>query len=183
MTGLSETRGLHMFIDEGKARGYGLVGVWCEEGLVRTTRMQLRALLLPGQQRIHFSSERDRRRSMILDVLAEGPFTVVICAATLGLGEWAAREACLRGLLRHPLAQRMSQATIELDDTLLPLDRRIMFEMLHRDPVRRHPAYRWVRAREEPGLWIADAFAWAFTKGGAWWRRVERKAEVVSVEG
>jgi hypothetical protein len=42
-------------------------------------------------------------------------------------------------------------------------------------------AYRHSARHEEPLLWIPDAIAWSYTRGGAWRHQVRRLADVIGV--
>lgn len=52
---------LHMFVDESKARSFILVGTMCPAAALNPLRKGLTKLLLPGQERLHFTKERDSR--------------------------------------------------------------------------------------------------------------------------
>jgi hypothetical protein len=101
--------GYHVFIGESKARGFTLVSVQVGNADVSQARNVMRSLLLRGQERIHFHSERDAR------VLSEA-------------GRERGRSKALSFEIRPP--------------------------------------------RLDPGLWIADAFAWVHNRRGDWLRRV-----------
>jgi len=61
----------HVFVDESKERGYFVAAaVVLPQNLV-ASRQAVRALVLPHQRRIHFSSERDSRRHQIVDTILD----------------------------------------------------------------------------------------------------------------
>ena len=55
-----------LFIDESKARGYYIAVTAAHQESTPMLDKALRALLKPGQRRLHFKSERDSRRREIL---------------------------------------------------------------------------------------------------------------------
>ena len=55
----------HVFVDETKAKGFVLVAAVVAPASLASLRSQVNALRLKGQQRLHFASESNRRRSMI----------------------------------------------------------------------------------------------------------------------
>jgi len=58
----------HIFVDETKDRGYLIAASVVLPRDLQPARAALRALLLPGQRRIHFTKEKDPRRRAILAV-------------------------------------------------------------------------------------------------------------------
>lgn len=61
--------GDRVYVDESKARGYYVAATAVAVGDVRDCERELRALLLPGQRRLHFKSESDSRRRQILSCM------------------------------------------------------------------------------------------------------------------
>jgi len=147
-----------------------------------SARSELRKLLLPNQRKIHFTSERDSRRRFIITQMIKIGVTATIYAAPPGIHELAARQACLRELALDARHRNAEMLVIERDDSTLEHDRRTLFESLgsarHVDAVR----YEHRRPHEESLLWLPDAIAWCWSKGGSWRERVQDAVtEVVNV--
>jgi len=53
----------NMYVDENKERGYLIMGAVIDSAHVPHVRRTLRSLLLPGQERLHMTAERDSRRA------------------------------------------------------------------------------------------------------------------------
>lgn len=70
-----------LYVDESKARGYYIVATASAAGSVQSSEKALRALLKPGQRRIHFKSERDSRRREILSRMNELDVRVAVWVA------------------------------------------------------------------------------------------------------
>jgi len=66
---------------------------------------------------------------------------------------------------------------IERDDSTISHDRRTLFQHLRGSDVR----YEHKRPHEDSLLWIPDAVAWSWTKGGPWRKRTENLAEGVKL--
>lgn len=70
-----------LYVDESKARGYYVVATASSTGSTPASEKALRALLKPGQRRIHFKSERDSRRREILSRMNELDVRVAVWIA------------------------------------------------------------------------------------------------------
>jgi hypothetical protein len=101
----------HVFIDETKQRNYLLVAAVLAVGDLDAARRTLRALVLPGQRRIHMAKEGMRRRRSLLSAIAELNVNATVYDGGRAAGrEHVAREACLRAVVAEPsccLAFRM----------------------------------------------------------------------------
>lgn len=73
-----------------------------------------------------------------------------------------------------------TRLVIERDESLVQADRAALFQSVraHGVPELR---YEHPRAHEEPMLWVSDAVAWCYGKGGAWRARVEPLVEGVTL--
>ena len=60
----------HWFADECKRPGYLVVAAVAESRQLAPGRAALRKLVMPGQNRIHFTKESDSRREKILEAIA-----------------------------------------------------------------------------------------------------------------
>jgi len=84
-----------MFIDESKANGYIIAATVVGDVKLAETRALLRELVLPGQRRIHFAKESDRRRRHVLSAMAaSASYTYVY--RVHGQREFAARQSVSR---------------------------------------------------------------------------------------
>jgi hypothetical protein len=57
---------------------------------------------------------------------------------------------------------------IEQDDSVLAFDKKVVFEAVRALGLDQSFSYGWLRPRQEPLLWAADGFAWAWGRGGQW---------------
>lgn len=130
----------------------------------------LRGWLLPGQQRLHFKSEKDARRRQLLEAMCGLDVVVDVYDAT-GYGprdQLKAREACLTRVVADAAGQRAERIVIELDESLEVHDKRTLFHATRLHGAADRLRYDLMPARSEPLLWIPDAIAWAWPKGGPW---------------
>jgi len=167
---MTSLTGPHVFVDETKSRDYIMAAAAMLPGDVTGARKRLTGLLLPGQERIHFTHERDSRRRQIIGAVCELEVQVSVYVARTR-DHTAGRRACMKAILDDVLAQQARLLTLELDESVKLPDRRMMAERfrLEENP----PEYRHLPARSEPLLWIADAAAWCHQRGGEWHRLCE----------
>jgi hypothetical protein len=142
-------------------------------------RTLLRSLLLPGERRLHFQAERDKRRREVLARLCDAGVRAKVYESR-GRPD-AARAAALL---------RLTDDLVKLDARRLVLesrgstadhrDRQVLARVLGPGPVL---SYAHLRPHEEPLLWVPDAIAWSYGAGGEWRRRVASVVdEVVAVD-
>lgn len=161
----------HAFIDESTRRGTYLICVaTCVPNELARTRQALRRLLLPGQHRLHFATESDRRRRLILSRLSELAATSVVYRAE-HRDQPAARAAILDRAAKELHVEGVTSLTIESRRGQDHHDRAVIYRALGPDQAL---AYRHMTAAEEPMLWIPDAIAWAYGRGGDWKRQLHR---------
>lgn len=161
----------HAFIDESTRRGTYLICVaTCVSSELAGARQALRGLLLPGQRRLHFATESDRRRRLILSRLSELASASVVYLAE-HRDQPAARAAILERAAKELHGDGVTGLTIESRSGQDHNDRAVIYQALGPDPVL---AYRHMTAAEEPMLWVPDAIAWAYGRGGHWKRQLER---------
>lgn len=161
-----------LFVDESKTKGYTMVAAVVAAGDVAVLRRDVRSLVLPGQRRIHFTKEADDRKRLILSRLVGfgAKAHILHCAAKTPA---RSREACLVGLVALAKAKDHARIVIERDESIELADRRILFREVKRQGLGETLTYVHQAPHEEPLLWIADAVAWSYTKGGDWKRRIE----------
>lgn len=172
---------LHMFVDESKFRSYVLAGATCPTSDLAATRRLLTNLLLPGQERLHFSKERDARRRLILQQINASPIRAVIVTTPKKPTEIEARARALRRLIRETHALLIDRLVIERDESALILDKRVLSESTSNPLARANLSYGWSAPRQEPLLWAADAFAWAWSTGGKWRDQVRSGVKSISI--
>ena len=171
----------HVFVDENKSRSLLLAAACFRQEELRTARIVLTRLLLPGQERLHFKSERDVRRRVILDVLLAIGIQGLILGADPTLTPRDQRRQCLEQLMYEAESRKFSRICIEQDDSVLEFDRQYMFKAMRIRKLEAGFSYGWIRPRQEPLLWAADAIAWAWARGGEWRARLGESVEFIDL--
>jgi hypothetical protein len=167
------------FIDESKTKTYVMVAAVVEDGDRKALRKTLSALRMKGERRIHFASEGNRMRNAVLGSLIELNVKTRVFEAS-GTRESQGREACLVAMVAHAQASLCRQLVFERDQSIEKVDRRILFREMARVPPRQRLGYEFCSPHDEPLLWIADAVAWSYARGGDWRRRVAPLIEDVA---
>ena len=163
---------VHAFIDESqRGRFYLVCVVLVDPGDLPAVRVGLRALLMPGQRRLHFVNESARRRRGLLAAMSKLPVRARVYTSTK----------------KEPLARRQALAAIlsgsgNVDITRIVIERR---EASQDTQERRQIAaairagnapaalsYQHLSGYEEPLLWVADAVAWSCGAQDNWRSRV-----------
>ena len=161
---------MHAFIDESQRSRYILTAVVLHPSDLSRVRSAMRKLVLPGQERIHFRTESDRQRRMIISGIASLGVSAEIVTAS-GATE-SSRAACL-----HELVLRLSDLPVRTyllesrDQSRDRGDRRTIFTALSKAGCTAR--YDHALARQEPLLWLPDIIGWAHGHGGDWGRRVK----------
>lgn len=169
-----------MFVDESKSGDYLLIATAVEPARLATVRKAIRALVLPGQRRLHMKSESDPRRRRILSALCEGGETATIYRAG---GNYKSdidrRRACLDALVADIAGARHPKLCLESDETMDERDRRDLARL-----VKEHACpdllYLHERTAQEPLLAVSDVIGWAWARGGDWRRRASPLVETVT---
>ena len=165
-------RPLHAFVDESKRSGqYLMCAVLIAPKHLAEVRRALTDLCLRGQRRLHFRSERDPRRRLILDRIARFPMRAYLYQQSHR--PTVARAACMRTMTRDFLAVGVSRLVIEHTDGYLHRDGSVLINEMQRQGWPNALVYEHVQAHLEPNLWAADAVAWAYGAGGDWRRRID----------
>lgn len=161
-----------LFVDESKVKGYTMAAALVVPNHVTKLRRDVRSLVLPGQRRIHFTKEQPDRRRLILARFAEFGVQshVFHCAAT---NQTVGRAACLTSLVAHAAQHSHNKIVIERDESIEKADHQILFREVRRHNLNGVLSYSLESPHQEPLLWVADAIAWSYTKGGDWKRRVD----------
>jgi hypothetical protein len=151
----------HVFVDESKKRDYLLVAAALPETALPGARRALRALLRPGQRRLHMVKESGSRQRQVLGVIRElAPRVTVYRAVRDGRSDTLRRAACLMSLVAHSCEHGAASITLEREDSAEERDRHTIFQQLSRFAPQDRPHYRHVRPSEEILLAIPDAIAW-----------------------
>lgn len=160
----------HVFVDESKARVYLLVAVAVDDRKVAALRKTMRSMLLKGQSRIHFRKEQPARRRAILSALGQTPLDITVIRSLLH-AENKARDECFAALATAVRWLPSSTLVIEQDESRMHVDPRIVHDALQ-SLAGEQPRYEVVPSHAEPGLWAADAVAWAIQRGNEWAQRI-----------
>lgn len=163
----------HIFVDETKHRSYLLVAAVVLPADLEPMRRMVRALVLPGQRRVHMKKEGVSRKRRIADaVVASGVRAVIFDAGQAYPTELGAREACLRAVVSYAAEAGMTRLVLERDDSLLAWDSQRLVEITRAVGCRDTLHYEHAHAGNEGLLALPDAIAWCWAKGGDWRRRI-----------
>lgn len=161
---------MQAFVDESRRQSaYLLAAVVVAPAHLTEVRQALRAMLLPGQRRLHFVHERGERRKQVLDTLCGLPVSVRVYRSRLAplRREPSTRAALLDALVDDLVTLGAHRLVLESRAGRDELDRRVLRARLaHHGVV--DPVYEHLLGHEDPLLWAADAFAWAAGAGKAW---------------
>lgn len=170
----------HLFLDESKHRRYIVAVAVVPAAQVSATRKAVQALAMPGQARVHFQTESAARRRVILAALVvRGVRVRIYDAGSRGGGEAPARRSCLAAVVEDAAATGAHMLVLELDDSWLQWDNGQLLELRRAAECVDHLRYEHHRSSAEPLLWIADAVAWCWARGGEWHRLVRPLIEDV----
>lgn len=156
-----------LFIDEGKRQGYLLVAAAVADGDAGGLRRAVTALRTPGSERLHFVHESAGHKRKVLAELARLEVRTTVFQAT-GLDDRAARAWCLEQVVEFAVAVGADRIVIETDDSIVQTDKRTLFQALVTRDLREQVRYEHRRAASEPLLWVPDAVAWSYGRGGKW---------------
>ena len=162
----------HAFIDESvRGRSYGLCATLVPKDGLAKARRHMRSLLAPGQRRVHFVSESPRRRRALLRDIAKIPCQSTIHVA-VGGGQVDARAAALKSLVTELANRNVDRIVLDSRRGQDHRDRSVIASVLGADTgMRIH--YQHLSSADEPLLWIPDAVAWSWGRGGQWRSSIE----------
>lgn len=158
----------HAFVDESKNGGYRLAAAIVEPRDLYELRKVARGLRLPGQRRVHFVNESQRRRKKILTALTDAPVRVVVYDASQRANGKSPRDVSLERLVDDLAKMGAQRLVLERDDSVFTADRKVIRDRAAVAGCLESLAYEHLRAHEEPLLAIPDAVAWCCQKGGEW---------------
>ena len=161
-----------IFVDETKRAGYVIAAVTVSD--TEAIRTIVRALVLPGQRRIHMKHEQARRRRVIVSALAAMQVQATVYdAARRYRTDLAARTACLTALVEDIAARDSdTRLVIEQDDSVVRADRHDLFQLVRQAGITDRLEYRHQRAYDELLLALPDIVAWSWVRSGEWRRRI-----------
>jgi hypothetical protein len=162
----------HIFVDESKERGYIIVASVVLPERLASARKAMRALVLRGQARVHFHTERPDRRRQILDVIVDTGARATVYVGEGYQREIQARTACLEAIVTDAAASRAHMLVLEQDDSVRQCDRKLLYELTRKTGCADTLRYVHHRGTSEELLWIPDAIAWCWARDGAWRQRV-----------
>ena len=124
----------HIFVDETERAGYVIAAVTVSD--TEAIRKTVRALVLPGQRRIHMKHEQARRRRVIVSAMAATQVRATVYdAARRYRTDLAARTACLAALVEDIAARPGDvRLVIEQDDSVVRADRHDLFQLVRQGP-------------------------------------------------
>jgi len=162
----------HAFIDESvRGRNYGLCATLVPGHGLAAARSHMRSLLISGQRRLHFASESPRRRKVLLQDIAKIPCQSMIHMA-VGGEQVEARAAALESLMVELVDRSVERIVLDARQGQDHRDRAVIARALGLD-AGRDIQYQHLSSASEPLLWIPDAVAWSWGRGGQWRTVVE----------
>jgi hypothetical protein len=123
-------------------------------------------LRIPGQRRIHFAAENHKRRRQLLTQLASVNAASFIYVANHRV-QVEARSAIMRKAAPHLHGRGVRRLVVESRQGQDHRDRADLYAALG-DGARPPLTYTHLMATAEPLLWLPDAIAWAWGRGGVW---------------
>lgn len=174
---------MHAFLDESVRGGRYLVGVVTSGGGdAAESRKRLRQLCMPGQERLHFASEGDRRRRALLTEFGRLNFSATVFVVRQA-NEVLAREQALAAVVSAVIAQDVDLLRIESRSVRDRDDGATLRRLIDRGS---RLGFDHTTPRVEPMLWLPDGITWAVGRSPEWRRRVEASGidiRVVNVSG
>lgn len=101
---------------------------------------------------------------------------VAIWQAT-GFPERLARTICITPVIQGALECDAESLVLERDESIEASDRRLIFEISQSEDIGKHLSFRHSAAHHHPLLWVSDAVAWSYARGGDWVRRASPLVE------
>jgi hypothetical protein len=139
------------------------------ESSVQAVRKMAQRFRKRGQKTVHFTKERDSRRSEIISSYVGSG--LVRGRLYFGKGnEAAVRDLAMRRMGRDLAELATDRVIIESRAGRDHRDRQALSETLR--GMGHRFSYEHCGAGSDPGLWIADAFAWCYSAGGQWRGRI-----------
>ncbi|SDP76842.1 hypothetical protein SAMN04487914_13628 [Arthrobacter sp. ok909] len=172
--------GAHAFVDEPKSKAYYIAASVIAPTDVASARRAISALRRTGQRRVHFKSESDGSRKAFLNGAIDAGLTTRLYVAR-NMPDKAARPLCLERLVQDLVAAGATRLVLESDESLEQADRRIIAKRLKSLGADDGLRYMHCKPHEEPLLWVGDAVAWCYQKGGDWVRKASPLVQEIIV--
>jgi hypothetical protein len=156
------------FVDESRRTNrYLLACAVLEVRHAHDIRRQLRALVEAPKRRIHFGSEPDARRRLLLARFDQLPVEVHVTTDGIAAHqrEHEARARLLGALITHLQAVGVARLVIESRDGRDDDDKAVVQRTRAAAPPL---VYEHATPTDEPLLWLPDAYAWAVGRGPEW---------------
>ncbi|OEV12978.1 hypothetical protein [Streptomyces nanshensis] len=169
----------HIFLDESKAGGYLVAAAVVLPRDLGPARTTLRGMVLRGQARLHFTKESDSRRRTLLSAMESLGARILLYDASAIRPAHEARAACLEAVVSDAADLGAHRLVLEQDDSVLTADRRLLYQQVRKAEIEDILTYEHMRPSAECLLWIPDAIAWCWSRGGAWRRRAKPMIETV----
>lgn len=159
-------------VDESKAKGYLLVLAELEIDAAPEIRKSLNRLRNKGQTTIRFSTEDDSRKRQILGAMKhlDVEWTII---SVKGLSEPVARELCLQQLVDELNEGKNYSIVLDRDESYVSFDKKVIRNSLLRRELTKAVQYRHDEPNLEKLLWLPDAIAWSYARGGNWRRELD----------
>ena len=161
---------MQVYIDESKSKAYVIVAVLIAPGKAAGIRKRMNLLRMPRQGHIHFVNEGPARRKQILTEIQDMGIRARVYKVS-GLSSITARAVCLDALIEELNLVSATHLVIERDDSAVKTDVFILRRGLQRQGLSHRVEYKHLGKSEEPLLWVADAIAWSYARGGDFKRR------------
>ncbi len=177
---LGMSSSLQAFADESHRRSeYMICAATIASSDLTRTRTELRKLRLSGQRRLHFASEGDPRRKRILSAMGDLDASTRLFVASYPR-QTQARKAILQRMVVQLREDGVRRLVLDSREGQDHNDRSAIHEVIGSRP---QPAFEYLHqpSATEPLLWIPDAVAWAWGRGGHWRKRLETLELVQSV--
>jgi len=162
----------HIFIDETKAKAFIMAVSAVPANRVRDIEKSLRGLLLPGQKKIHFRTESDRRRKLIIGVFRELNVRVSVWKIS-GKRDKYSRDACLGAITSESISCGVVSIVLEREASQMSRDRTLISGLLRQANMSDSITFEHVAPQSHPLLWVSDAVAWCHARGSDWRRRTD----------
>lgn len=82
------------------------------------------------------------------------------------------REECLSAVVADAALHGVTRIVLERDDSIEKFDRKILYREFEVNSARSTITYAHTTASAEPLLWVPDAIAWSYARGGEWSARI-----------
>ena len=162
----------HAFADESfRKREYLICAATVATSDLQETRKTLRGLCLRGQRRLHFVTESDSRRKVILSAIAELNLSTSVYVAP-SRDQTSARRVILKAMVNRLRSDGVTRLVLDARQGQDQRDRNIIHALVQSHPKPQFE-YAHLLSESEAILWIPDAVAWVWGRGGQWRKRAE----------